>query len=323
MRIDVHAHYWPSDYLDLLSNLGVTGANALRRLGAGDSQAEMAARLSLMDEADVQMQILSVFPQVPHFAERDHAITAARAANDLYAELVAANPVRFAAFAAIPLPHVDAAIVELSRALDELGMIGAAITTSVLGRSIGDQMLDPLYAELDRRGSALYIHPSGCGAGSPLIKPYGLTWMIGAPIEDTIAAAHLITAGIPTRYPRMKIINSHLGGALPMLVARMDAQYKWEAPSTPEAPSRAAKRMWYDTVAHGHVPALRCACESFGADRLLLGSDFPYQSGAHFQNAIDYVRQAGFDARNESQILDGNASALFPSLTGGNAASSR
>jgi predicted TIM-barrel fold metal-dependent hydrolase len=318
MRIDVHAHYWPDQYLDLLSGMGATDTDALRALGAGDSQAELATRLRLMDDAGVDVQILSVFPQVPHFADRGHAITAARTANDLFAEFVARNPNRFAAFAAMPLPHVDAAIDELSRALDDLGMVGAAITTALLGRSIGDPLLDALYAELDRRGSALYIHPSGCGAGSPLVKPYGLTWMIGAPIEDTIAAAHLITAGIPMRYPRMKIINSHLGGGLPMLVARMDAQYQWEAPSTPELPSRAAKRMWYDTVAHGHVPALRCACESFGADRLLLGTDFPYQSGAHFQNAIDYVVHADLDTRRKAEILDENATALFPSLRRGN-----
>jgi predicted TIM-barrel fold metal-dependent hydrolase len=316
MRIDVHAHYWTTDYLDLLSDFGATDADAPRSLGAGGAQAEIETRLRLMDEAGVQMQILSVSPQMPHFGELDHAVQAAQLANDLYAELVAGHPDRFAAFAALPLPHIDAAIAELGRAIDDLGMVGAAITTSVMGRSIADPMLDPLYAELDRRESALYIHPSGCGAGSPLIKPFGLTWMIGAPIEDTISATHLITAGIPSRYPRMKIINSHLGGALPMLLARMDDQYKWEAPSTPETPSTAAKRMWYDTVAHGHVPALRCACESFGSDRLLLGTDFPYQSGAHFQNAIDYVAQAGLGVPREARILDGNATGLFTSLTG-------
>lgn len=316
MGIDVHAHYWTTDYLDLLSTFGATDTDAPRRLGAGGAQVEMDARLRSMDDAGVQMQVLSVSPQMPHFKERDHAIQAARMANDQYAELVASYPDRFAAFAALPLPHIDAAIEELGRALDELGMVGAAMTTSVMGRSPADPMLEPLYAELDRRGSSLYIHPSGCGAGSPLIKPYGLTWMIGAPIEDTISATHLITAGIPMRYPRMKIINSHLGGALPMLLARLDDQYKWEAPSTPETPSRAAKRMWYDTVAHGHVPALRCACESFGSDRLLLGTDFPYQSGAHFQNAIDYVAQAGLGAAQETRILDDNATTLFTSLTG-------
>jgi 6-methylsalicylate decarboxylase len=101
--------------------------------------------------------------------------------------------------------------------------------------------------------------------------------MIGAPIEDTISIMHLIMHGIPG--PNIKIINSHLGGAMPMLLQRADDQYRWEAPDTPQPPSMAARRMWYDTVGHGHLPALRCAIDSFGADRLLLGTDFPYETG--------------------------------------------
>jgi hypothetical protein len=105
---------------------------------------------------------------------------------------------------------------------------------------------------------------------------------VGAPVEDTISVMQLITRGIPSRYPDIKIINSHLGGALPMLLQRADNQYLWESPDTPELPSTAARRMWYDTVGHGHVPALRCAVDSFGADRLLLGTDFPYEAGDIF-----------------------------------------
>jgi len=92
---------------------------------------------------------------------------------------------------------------------------------------------------------------------SPLIANYGLTWPIGAPIEDTISATQLIFKSIPVRYPRIKIINSHLGGALPMLLQRLDNQYRWAAPQMTEPPSTQARRMWYDTVGHFHVPALR------------------------------------------------------------------
>jgi len=128
----------------------------------------------------------------------------------------------------------------------------------------------------------LYLHPAGNSACTPLIKDFSLTWMVGAPVEDTFSVMQLITRGIPSRYPDIKIINSHLGGALPMLLQRADNQYLWEYPDTPELPSTAARRMWYDTVGHGHVPALRCAAESFGADRLVLGTDFPYEAGDIF-----------------------------------------
>ena len=119
--------------------------------------------------------------------------------------------------------------------------------------------------------------------------------MVGAPVEDTISIMQLITHGIPARYPDIKIINSHLGGALPMLLQRADDQYRWEAPDTPERPSVAARRMWYDTVGHGHVPALRCAIDSFGADRLLLGTDFPYENGDTFVRAVDYINDPQID----------------------------
>lgn len=311
MRIDVHAHLWTDEYLDLLVRYGKPSADEHRGLGADASARDLDARFGMMDAAGVDLQILSASPQLPTFSDKSHAIRAARHVNDLYADIVRDHPDRFAAFAAVPLPHVDAALDELRRALDDLGMIGAAVATSTLGRSVADPAWDPLFAELDRRASVLYVHPAGCGAGSPLISPYNMTWMLGAPIEDTVAVAHLITRGIPSRYPNLRIINSHLGGALPMIVQRMDNQYRWQVPATPEPPSIAAKRMWYDTVSHAHPPALRCACDSLGADRLVLGTDFPYESGDLFQRAVDYVTQSGLSKQDSARILDTNASHLL------------
>lgn len=309
MRNDVHAHYWTDEYLDLVAGFGKQDTATQRGLGAGGG-GELAARLALMDRAGIDMQILSASPQLPHFAEEANAVRAARFVNDQYAAVVAAHPDRFRAFAALPLPHVDAALAELSRAIDELGMLGATITTSILGRSPADAAWAPIFAELNRGGVALYVHPAGCGAGSPLISPYHLTWMIGAPIEDTVAVLHFITHGIPNRYPHMKIIASHLGGMLPMVLQRLDDHYRLEAPDMPELPSLAARRLWYDTVSHYYAPALRCACESLGADRLVLGTDFPYEAGDLFLKAVSYVGEslAAADAR---AVLDVNAAALF------------
>lgn len=311
MRIDVHAHVWSEAYLNLLASFGSKSTAVHREIGAGTTQEDLDSRFALMASAGVEMQVLSVTPASPHFVREQDAIEAARAANDEYAELVRRFPDRFRAYAALPLPHIEAALVELDRALDELGMIGAAITTSILGRSIADAAFAPLYAELDRRRAILYVHPAGCGACSPLIADHHLTWSIGAPIEDTVAAMHLILAGIPKTYPEMKIILSHLGGALPMVLERVDHQYGWEAPDTPEKPSIAARRMWYDTVGHNHVPALRAAAETFGADRLLLGTDFPYQTDDLFRAAIDYVKRAGLPQDEVAAILDRNAVRLL------------
>jgi Amidohydrolase len=132
----------------------------------------------------------------------------------------------------------------MHRSLDQLGIAGVAMNTTVLGRALVEPDFEPVFAELNSRGAVLYLHPAGNSAGSPLIRDYQLTWMAGAPVEDTISVMHLITHGIPARYPDIKIINSHLGGALPMLLQRADDQYRWEALDTTEPPSVAARRMW-------------------------------------------------------------------------------
>jgi 6-methylsalicylate decarboxylase len=201
MRIDVHAHYWTDDYIDLLVDLGQAGAVAARGLGAGGG-AELEARLRLMDRAGVQMQVLSACPQLPYGEDRPKAVRGARFVNDQYAGLVRHRPDRFRAFAALPMPHLEESLGEMGRALDELRMAGVAMNTSVLDRALVEPGYEPVFAELNRRGAVLYLHPAGNGACSPLIGNYHLTWMVGAPVEDTISVMHLITHGIPTRYPR-------------------------------------------------------------------------------------------------------------------------
>lgn len=310
-RIDVHAHLWTAAYLDRLERLGRTDTDTQRDIGADATPADLDHRFALMDRTGITQQVLSVPPQSPHLPRESDAVALARSVNESYAELVARWPGRFRAFAALPLPHVDAALRELAYALDELGMAGAAVTTTVGDRTLADPLFHPLYEELDRRGAVLYVHPAGEGAASPLITGHRMTWMVGAPVEDTVAVMHLVLAGIPLRYPRMRILASHLGGALPMLLRRLDDHLAYESPQTPERPSVAARRLWYDTVGHCHGPALVAAADSFGADRLVLGTDFPYEDGEVFVRAVSYVTESGLPPRDAAAILDTNAAALL------------
>ena len=309
MRIDVHAHYWTSAYLDLLVGLGKTDTATQRGIGAGDG-AELDARLRLMDRAGIDIQVLSAAPQLPYGAYADPAVAAARHVNDEYAALVAAHPDRFRAFAATPMPNIDASIAEMNRALDELGMVGVTMNTSVLNRAITDPDFEPIFAALDARGAVLYLHPAGNGTCSPLVTEHNITWMVGAPFEDTVAAMQLITSGHLQRYPRVKIICSHLGGALPMITRRADDHLAFEAPDAQEPPSQAVHRLWFDSVSHCHGPALRCAIDTFGAERILLGTDFPYEDGDTFVRAVQYITDTA-DPGEAHAILDANAMALF------------
>jgi predicted TIM-barrel fold metal-dependent hydrolase len=309
--IDVHAHLWTDEYLDLVTSYGKTDTNIQRGRGAGTTESDISKRFAMMDAAGVDMQVLSISPQMPHFENKTHAVAAARKSNDMFADAVQRWPRRFAAFAALPLPHVDESLKELDRALGQLHMAGVANTTSILGRSVADPAFMPIYEELNRRNSALFLHPSGNNANSPLIADYHLTWMIGAPVEDIVAVLQLIAAGVPKRFPNMKIIHSHLGGAVAMVLKRWDSVSTWEYPQMPEQPSVAARRMWYDTVDYGDVPALRATMDSVGVSQIVLGSDFPYETGDAYKLAVSYIRDSGFRKEDIERILSSNASSLL------------
>jgi predicted TIM-barrel fold metal-dependent hydrolase len=310
MRLDIHAHYFPNEYLDLLERFGRAAARGSRGLLAGKDPADLEARFQMMERAGVDRQVLSVGPLVPAFEDAGQAMAAARLANDLYAEIVSLHPNRFLAFAAVPLPHVEIALAELRRGLDELQMVGVTSTTSILGRSLADPAFEPFFAELDRRGAVLFLHPAGAGFGEQT-NLFGLTWIVGAPFEDTAAALHLILSGLSTRYPNVRVIVPHLGGTLPFLLARVDSLWTPGGSSTiQEAPSTLARRLWYDTVSHGSGAALRCACDVLGAGRLVLGSDYPYLQWEKYQRAVTYIQDSGLPPADAEAILNRNAAAL-------------
>ncbi|WP_205510218.1 amidohydrolase family protein [Paenibacillus elgii] len=309
LNVDIHAHVWSTEYLDMLEEFGATNTSVHRGIGAEPTEQDLQTRFHFMNKAGIDLQVLSAVPQVPYFESIQHATQAAIYINNEYYELVKKHPDKFAAFASLPLPHIDASLKELARAMDELGMRGVAITTSILGKSPVDAEFTPIFEELNRRKGILFIHPAGFGAHSSHIQDYHLTWRIGSPIEDTIIIGQFITEGIPSKYPDLKIIIPHLGGAIPMLLPRMDNLH-WEAPLTPEKASVAAKRMWYDTVGHGNIQALRAAAETYGSDQLLFGSDFPYQHGELLLRSVDYVKES-LSYKDADPILYKNAAKLL------------
>ncbi len=311
MRIDVHAHYFPAPFFDRFARLGGDTSYIQPAMLGGAQSHEIEARLANMETVGVEMQVLSVSSMFPYFERESDAVDAAREANDLYAELVARHPHRFKAFAVVPLPHVGPALKELERALDKLGMIGVTVGTSVMNRSTVDEAFEPFYAELNRRGAVIFVHPVGLGVCSPLIRDYGLSWSIGAPFEDTTFVTHVIKQRILERYPKLKIIVPHFGGALPLVLDRIERTMRMFAPDAKESATATVKRMWYDTQVGGRPEILRYAHAVFGADRLVLGSDFPLNRGDGYLRAVNYIQEAGLPAGDAEQILDHNAARLL------------
>lgn len=312
MRIDVHAHYFPVEYLDRLDQYGGNQQTFFIRKAKMVSAnfRDVESNFRNMDLAGVDMQVLSVSSQLPYFENESTAVELARLANDLYARVVSEYPKRFAAFACTPLPQVRASIVETCRALDDLGMAGVTAGTTVLGKSIADPAFDEFFAELNRRKAVLFIHPMGGAVGSQLIASANLTWPVGAPLEDTICLLQFMQANFPSRFPDIKIIIPHLGGFAPFLTARLDQLKDRFLPDSAMLPSMQAKYFWYDTV-NANPWALRCTQEAVGTDRLLMGTDFPFWRDDAFKLCVDFVGEAGLPAGDVDRILGGNATRLL------------
>jgi len=313
MRIDVHAHYFSPEYLAVLAGFGAS-KDSLEpgyRLLHPTRAADFAERFPAMDRAGIAKEILSVSGVAPYFAEEASAVEAARFANDLYADLVREQPDRFAAFGVLPMPHIGPSLAELARTLDELDFWGITVTTSILGTSPAHAQFDPIYAELDRRGAVLFLHPAGLACGSPLLKENGLTWPLGAPFEDTMTILEFMQAGFTQKFPNVKMIVPHLGGTLPFLMQRLDHMAQRFMPGK-GVPSENARKFWYDTV-NGHGPSLHAAIATFGVDRLVFGTDWPFWNGEAHQLAADYLAASGLTPDQLAAIDSGNLRALFGS----------
>ena len=311
MRVDIHAHCFPSAYLDVLEAAGRRDLAPVRALAAGGSTAELDRRRTAMDEVGVELEVLSPSSLVPALDDPEAAVAAAELLNDRLSAVATSRPDRFAALAGVPLPHVDEALRALPDALARPGVVGIAVTTSIAGVSIADDRFNPFFAELDRHSALLFVHPAGEAADLPLVDALGLGWPLGAPLEDIVSVTALIARGIPSRFPRMRIVNAHLGGGIATLLARLDAQFPRLVPDAPELPSAAVRRMWFDTVSHGSTIALRAARDAFGADRLVLGTDVPYVRGPGHRAAVEHIAQAGPDPAEADAILERNAAALI------------
>jgi predicted TIM-barrel fold metal-dependent hydrolase len=215
--IDVHAHYQPRRLNAFMGRF--ERPLVLPQMPWTDLPGDIEERLRLMEGAKVRIQILSP--------------GTARIINDDFSSLAERYPARLAAYASLPMPHIDASLRELERALRLPGMVGVTLHCSILDKSVADPEFEPVYEELNRRHAILFLHPCRNGICSSLVNDYQLAESVGTLVEDSLAAIHMIVRRIPSRYPNIRVIVPHLGGLLPMILNRLDNQLVKAEPHRP------------------------------------------------------------------------------------------
>jgi 6-methylsalicylate decarboxylase len=300
MIVDVHAHYYPAEYLDCIGRADLPPASAI--LG-GQS---IEARLALLDRTGIDAQVLSVSQAQPYLPDPRAAATAASLVNDLYTDLCEAHQGRFFSFAALPLPHVAESLEEIARTAASRSVVGVTIGCSVAGHQLDEPGFEPVFAELDRRRACVFLHPIG-HEDLPWLAGHNLAWLVGAPFEDSVAALRLALAGVPDSYPGIRFIVPHLGGTLPFLLARLERMASADV-------VRRLSTLYYDTVS-GSAAAVACTCRAFGAGRLLFGTDYPYCDEHHFWRHLAFLDECGLDSATVAEVRGGSAEALL-GLTG-------
>jgi aminocarboxymuconate-semialdehyde decarboxylase len=261
-----------------------------------------------MDEIGLARQVLSPMPELlSYWLPVDDGGALVRYLNDQLAELVASQPLRFSALGAVPLQDVDAAILELEYVVKDLRLPGVEIATHVNGVSIGDPRFLPFFAAAERMGAAIFVHALHPAGRDRLVGPAAQEQVVAFPGDVALGIASLITGGTLERLPGLRIAFSHGGGAFAMLLPRM--QHAWHAvakmkESIPHPPEEYARRLYYDTLTYS-ARSLRFAIDSFGADRMMMGTDYPFI--IKDPDPIKSLTALGLDAATHDAILEGNA----------------
>ena len=271
-------------------------------------------RLRDYDSMGLQTQIISPAPGQCYYNLPDEVgAEAARLVNEGIAACAAARPGRIAAgLGSVPLgAGGDVAAAELSHCMNELKLKGVEVLAHVGNRELSDPEFEPFWARAQQLGAVVFIHPSGVTEPRRFGRGYASN-IIGNPLDTTLALHHLIFDGVLERYPDLKILAAHGGGFLPAYSGRMD--HGWGARSDahgnlPRPPSEYLKKIHVDSVVF--TPhQLAGLADLFGSDRILLGTDYPYDMGEYDPlGHIDSV--ASFTAADRAAIAGGNAKALF------------
>jgi aminocarboxymuconate-semialdehyde decarboxylase len=321
--IDFHNHYYPPAYLDALRS----GSSAVqvtidedgnpRIYYPGDyniavpGHRDIDYRERVLIEHGVATQVLTLTTPGTHVETPEVAARFAALVNDAFADVVRTKRGRFTALATLPLNDPAASVKELQRACRDLGMRGAMLFSNVNGVGLDDQRFWPLYEAANDLGAVLYIHPTH-PVGVEAMTDFWLMPLVGFLMDTTLAAAKLVFAGVPERFPRIHWALCHLGGTIPYLAERLDRGFEAFSEcraNIPRKPSEYLKQFYYDTV-NFDVRAIELAIAFAGVDHILAGSDYPHQIGS-IPKMLESIAALKITDAQRAAIFGDNAARLL------------
>jgi aminocarboxymuconate-semialdehyde decarboxylase len=322
--IDVHTHFIPPEFVaDARAGRALDGIRLETRDGVDWLAHPQGYRYPLspeffdvdakhreMDRLGIQRAVLSISPTLFfYWVDARPAAEFCTRANDSLAAMVSQST-RLDGVATVPLQSPEAAVTELRRAVEDLGLRGVEIGTTLEDVPLDEPRFTPFFDAVEDLDVPVILHPYYVGVRKQLADFY-MTNLTGNPLETCIAASRMMLSGFLDRHPTLRVILVHSGGFMPFQVGRLDHGFRVRREASGQissAPSTYLRRFWYDTITHASTP-LKFLIDLVGTDRVVLGTDLPFDmADSHFRK---YFAEAGLEPKVLNAVSSVNAATLF------------
>lgn len=322
---DIHAHFFPQAYLDVLAEEGPRFNVEYRVTEEGfyiKTEArfqgplphrivDLEKRIADMDAQGTAVQAMSLTGPMAHWGDEEISHKLARVWNDAASAAHSQYPKRLFGLLTLPMLFPDRAIDELNRASKLQGLKGVYMGTNINHRDLDDPLFEPIFGRIEELDLPVFLHPLQV-AGGHRIATFSLSTLLGFPFDTAIAACHLIFGGVLDRHPKLQFTLPHGGGVLLMLMGRIDhgsmVRPDIQKLRLPQAPSHYLQRFMYDTVVHSKS-VMEFMIREVGAKRIMIGSDYCLEMG--YERPIQFLDRVDLTHEQRRMILSDNAARLL------------